>query len=586
MITAPQFFDARSESFDDEYRTNSSFAERLAVWGDLVERYGRAGEAALDVGCGGGMIATRASDLGMTVTCVDPSRKMLALAETRLPGAKLIEGTIEAISDHHLRARLVLCSSVLEYVVDLDRALSALARATERGGHLVVSLPNAAALYRHAEAIWFAATGLPSYRALVTHVTTPATLAARAARFGLAPVETRYYATPRPLRALDRVLPVHRRAAMFATVFVKRKPRLLCLVQLPPPVHGPAVVNEQVTRSAYLRDRLELATLPIRNTATLPELGRVSADKIGRALAVGRQLQRELVANPPDAVYFTLSPSGPAFYRDCAYTAILKARGVRRIYHLHGRGIAAASERPGMRALYRWVFAGADAICLSDSMRADLAGLVPANRIEVVANGVAEAHAAGPRSEAAVPRILFLSNMARSKGALVLVDALRMLAARGTAFTATFAGARTSDDTLEALEARICELGLADRVRYVGPATGTAKLELFCSHDIFALPTFHDAFPLVILEAMQQGLPVVSTREGCIPEIVVDGETGLLVARHDAAAFADRLDALLGTPELRRAMGVRGRERYEQHYTMTRFERELGRAIEACLDRA
>jgi glycosyltransferase involved in cell wall biosynthesis len=80
--------------------------------------------------------------------------------------------------------------------------------------------------------------------------------------------------------------------------------------------------------------------------------------------------------------------------------------------------------------------------------------------------------------------------------------------------------------------------------------------------------------PISILEAMAAGLPVVASAVGGIPEIVVDGETGLIVPPRDPDALAAALRRLLDDPELRRRMGDAGRARAEEHFDVERSRRE------------
>ena len=79
----------------------------------------------------------------------------------------------------------------------------------------------------------------------------------------------------------------------------------------------------------------------------------------------------------------------------------------------------------------------------------------------------------------------------------------------------------------------------------------------------------------MILEAMSAGLPVVSTLEGGIPDMVTDGETGILCARKDADATARALERLLTDPALRRRLGEKGREVYTGKFTDACFERRF-----------
>ena len=106
----------------------------------------------------------------------------------------------------------------------------------------------------------------------------------------------------------------------------------------------------------------------------------------------------------------------------------------------------------------------------------------------------------------------------------------------------------------------------------MGKKYGTYKAEVFSKADIFAFPTYNETFGLVLVEAMQFSLPVVSTFEGGIPDVVEDGETGFLVPQNDAVALAEKLELLIKDPVLRKEMGEMGREKYEAEFTLAAFE--------------
>ena len=89
---------------------------------------------------------------------------------------------------------------------------------------------------------------------------------------------------------------------------------------------------------------------------------------------------------------------------------------------------------------------------------------------------------------------------------------------------------------------------------------------LFAAADVFVLPSHEDTFPIALIEGTAAGLPCVATTIFGNAEIVVEGQTGYLVAPGDRAALSDRLRALAADPELRRTMGARGRERARERF--------------------
>jgi glycosyltransferase involved in cell wall biosynthesis len=95
------------------------------------------------------------------------------------------------------------------------------------------------------------------------------------------------------------------------------------------------------------------------------------------------------------------------------------------------------------------------------------------------------------------------------------------------------------------------------------------------SLDVFALPSRADNFPVAILEAMAHGLPVIAARVGGVPELVADGETGILVEPDDIPALTRALDRLGADPELRASFGARGAERVAERFSADGTARQM-----------
>ena len=194
-----------------------------------------------------------------------------------------------------------------------------------------------------------------------------------------------------------------------------------------------------------------------------------------------------------------------------------------------------------------------------------------AAKIHRVYNGIDLEHFPTPAQGTTnpVPRIISVGRLVPFKGFEYLVDACAELARRGFDFVCDIVGDGPLRDRLGA---KIDMLNLSSRINLLGSLSQRAVLEKIQAADIFALASVIDAqgasdvFPTVILEAMASARPVVSTRLAGIPELVVDGETGVLVSPGDTAALTCALEQLLRDPELRLRFGRAGRARIEQHF--------------------
>ena len=109
-------------------------------------------------------------------------------------------------------------------------------------------------------------------------------------------------------------------------------------------------------------------------------------------------------------------------------------------------------------------------------------------------------------------------------------------------------------------------LGIADRVHWLGWRADAA--DLMAAFDVFFLPSLHEGFGLVLLEAMSRRVPIVASRVGAIPEVVVDGETGILVEPRNVDQLAAAMTRLLNDRALRKYMGLLGAARLEERFSI------------------
>ena len=118
---------------------------------------------------------------------------------------------------------------------------------------------------------------------------------------------------------------------------------------------------------------------------------------------------------------------------------------------------------------------------------------------------------------------------------------------------------------LPALEALVRELGLAERVTLLGHVPFEALAAEYRNAAVFCLPSLQEGFGIVFLEAMAAGLPIVACRAAAVPEVVADGESGILVPPEDVPALASALDRLASDPAARARLGQTGRRRVARY---------------------
>jgi len=159
-----------------------------------------------------------------------------------------------------------------------------------------------------------------------------------------------------------------------------------------------------------------------------------------------------------------------------------------------------------------------------------------------------------------------VGRLALQKGQRHLIAAMPMLLERVPNAHAVIAGGGDLEDYLRDLA---LEMGVSDRVHVLGPRRDVPAL--MHAVDVFAMPSIWEGFGLVLLEAMAAGRPIVASHVATIPEVVVDGETGILVPPGDPVALAEALATLAHDPARAKAFGEAGRQRLRSQFSIDKM---------------
>jgi glycosyltransferase involved in cell wall biosynthesis len=162
-------------------------------------------------------------------------------------------------------------------------------------------------------------------------------------------------------------------------------------------------------------------------------------------------------------------------------------------------------------------------------------------------------------------KVGMVAHMSAEKGHGVLLEAAAQIVSKIPEVVFVLVG---KGDLMPQLQEKIRELGIENHVIFTGFRHDSETL--MREFDIFCLPSLSEGLSSAILVAMASSLPVIATQVGGIPELVVDGETGLLVPPNDVHRLAAALDQMLVSESLRRRMGQAGRRRVERSFTLQR----------------
>jgi glycosyltransferase involved in cell wall biosynthesis len=355
---------------------------------------------------------------------------------------------------------------------------------------------------------------------------------------------------------------------------VPRRPRVLLLITLAEVGGAQTYVASLLPALVHRFDVVVAAhgPGPLRDAAAEAGIRFVALKHVRRPVRPWRdlvgliELVRLLRQERPDILHASSSKAG-VLGRLAAFVAGVPIR----IFTVHGWAFAAHSGLASSG--YRWADRLAQrlttvTICVSENERAAgiRAGTCSAARSVVIRNGISLEGVPRARHERPVPWLVSVGRLQAPKDFVTFLRALAVLAPGS--FEALIVG---EGPDRPAVEHELRVLGLERRVHLAGERHDVP--DLLAAADVFVLSSRSEGLPVSVLEAMAAELPVVASRVGGVPELVLDGETGFLVAPESPRDLAVALRRLVDDRDLRRRLGAVGRVRAETRFNVNLFRR-------------
>ena len=360
-------------------------------------------------------------------------------------------------------------------------------------------------------------------------------------------------------------------------------PSALIVGPSPPPYNGMSIANEFLVSS--VRDTVRVIHLDTADRRGLSNVGKFELTNLLLAAVHGLRFLWLLLTRKPQIVYVPIAQAWLPFLRDCLFLVPARIAKRKVIIHLHGGYFGRFYRQTSglMRLIIRYSLNHVSAaLVLGECGRGLFDGIIPAERIRIVPNGIPDYFGDAPATSKAGLglKLLYLGLLCESKGILSILRAMVELKHEFPAIRASFAGEWASQDEKSAAELIIKEFGLGANVEFVGPVGLEQKVALFRDADMFVFPSAYpfEGHPYTILESMAAGLPVISSELACIPETVQDGISGFLLEPGDISGLRDRIRLLIRDAQLRSRMGIEARRRFLQEFTLNRYAERV-RAI-------
>lgn len=358
----------------------------------------------------------------------------------------------------------------------------------------------------------------------------------------------------------------------------KRTPRILVHGPLPPPLGGMGSYCADYLKTSLVSDfdvtfcRSTVVRAIHRTRGLLCRLLRV----VNMFCITAVWLAMLIVKRRDVAHIHTNSYAG--FYIRAALGVWARIFFVPTVLHIHGaefKEFYRGRSRPAKWLVRRFLNANSRVIVLSEQWREFFSSIgVSDSRLVVMTNSVFLPELTPRDRSADKISVVFMSLFEKRKGVLDIVDAVAGSATLKDSCRFVLAGPKKQE--WDTVAKQVAERALSEVIELPGAVIDDAKAEAYRDAEIYLLPSYAEGLPIGLLEAMSYGLACVTTPVGGIPDLVDDGENGLLVPPGDVGALAAAIERLVADEGLRRRLGQSARETVERGYAWQARACELG----------
>ncbi len=360
-----------------------------------------------------------------------------------------------------------------------------------------------------------------------------------------------------------------------------RMTKILLVGQTPPPYGGQAIMQQTALAGKY--KYIKFIHAPMAFSKDMDEVGKFKLTKLFHLIYVIFNIIFLKFRHKIKILYYP--PAGPhkiPVYRDMAILISVRWLFNKTVFHFHAGGISKLYKK--LTVLERFFFKKAYfypdlTIILSEKNPKD-GQFIRTKKNIIIPYGIYDHF---PKYEnhqpekQAVPVLLYVGAIRKSKGVLIFLEALSQLRSSKVPFYAKFMGKFESKKFKDKVYSFIQLHNLENQIEFTGVKKGNDKWDVFYNSDILCFPSFFNSetFGLVALEAMQFELPVIATLWRGIPSVVKDKKTGFLIPIKDSKALKEKIKLLVYDEKLREKMGKHGREVFLKKFTLEKYRNNL-----------
>jgi glycosyltransferase involved in cell wall biosynthesis len=360
------------------------------------------------------------------------------------------------------------------------------------------------------------------------------------------------------------------------------KTKILCVLHRPPPEHGAAVIGKLISDNENFNNEFQCHYITIESSETISDIGTFNFKKIILFFKLFFKVSLQLLSFRPNKVYFTSSIKGFAFYRDLIlsfswrFYKLFKSIDIYHHYHTKGVQQFVAKSKRNL-SLTSFFLKDVNLILLSPKLEKDFELVRTFKKVFILPNCIEHTFSKQAFDICISEKYksdkqyiaLFMGHMLESKGYLDVLQCAIDLKNDGIHFY--FAGGWADIEDERNFNDIVNKENISHIVHHHGFVSGEQKENLFKEADIFIYPTKDDAFPLVLIEALSYGLPILSSNEGGISSIL-DDKCGYIFEKN--AKISNILNNYKKNSHFM-DVALYCRQRYDDNFSKERFEGNL-----------
>ena len=351
------------------------------------------------------------------------------------------------------------------------------------------------------------------------------------------------------------------------------KLKILVVGQTPPPYGGQAIMIDQILKGNY--DKIILYHVRMCFSKEMNEKGAFNFYKIIHIFQIIFKIYYLKFKHNINVIYYPPSNAPKtSIYRDLIILLPTRFLFKKTIFHFHAAGLSEEFSKLNFieKFVAKLAYNKPDLSISNSRFNPDDGSFFKTKINTFLPYGILDNYRADTKKivfkTGGTLNVLFIGILNSTKGEGYLLEAVAKLVKKGYDIKYRFAGVFEKEDYREQFFERIQDLNIEKNVEYLEVITGEAKNKAFLQADVFCFPSFFisESLGVVLLEAMQYKLPIISTKWRGIQSIVDDGQNGYLVDIKDAQAIADKLEYYINNPDVIEKFGETGRKLFLEKY--------------------